>query len=729
MLEKAKDFIKKNHFIIILCLTIALSFISLFSVKAYSITIYISTILVSVFYGLNETIIFWLICPFFERILNVHILALLLVVLTIQLAKDVIRRRFKFEKKLIFPIVISIILIVMCFAVFFEKENVIRMLRYIEVTLICLEFFCLMGKLDLEKVLKISAVVLIVSFIFSFAFNFIDKSLPICNIDSAGLKRYHGLTGHENILAIYSISYMAFFILFYFKKSINIWTFCIFEIVFFALGFLTMSKAFLLLFILLAVCYFIKAFTSNKKIASIQFGVACVVLVVFTILFKSKIISLFNRFILYEKGDGVLNMITTGRMRIWERFYWTWCSKLSYIFFGIGATFYPENYVHNFYFDLVVKFGVVGFMLILALVYYYISVVVKNKKIHFENLIPIIILACYMFIEIFMDVRILFIIFAVEGLAYFAENKEESESRLDAKEKFALELAVQGEENIQNTESNQTEVSENESAQVESVIKKPSISKIPKILHYVWLGGKPLPEKNRKFLESWKKFCPDYEIKLWNEKNFDIEHSCDYVKEAYRSKKYAFVADYIRLLALYNYGGIYLDTDVEILKPLDDLLDNQLFFCRENNAYISTAVIGSQKRNPILRQMLETYWKRHFILEDGSFDISTNVETISLFLRQKYDYPLNSKRFETPDLNIYESTYFSPKDYFSGKCKSTKNSYAIHHFDGTWDTTNKGFAKKMAKFVFKISPKFIVFAIVNKVKVRKLKKEEKALKN
>ena len=250
---------------------------------------------------------------------------------------------------------------------------------------------------------------------------------------------------------------------------------------------------------------------------------------------------------------------------------------------------------------------------------------------------------------------------------------------------------------------------------------------IPKIFHYVWIGGKPLPEKNQRFLETWKRVCPDYEIMLWNEENFDINNSNEYVKQAYKSKKYAFVSDYIRLFALFEYGGIYLDTDVEILKPFDDLLGGKMFLCRENNAYVSTAVIGAEKGNPIIKELLESYDGRKFIMEDGSFDISTNVEKISLFLRQKYNYPLSSKRFENPDLTIYECTYFSPKDYFSGKCKSTKNSYAIHHFDGTWDTKNKSFAKKMAKFIFKISPKFVVFAVVNKVKVRKLKNQEKLL--
>lgn len=439
MLEKIKLFVLKYHFLIILCLTIALSFISVFSVKAYSIIIYISEILVSVFYGLSETIIFWLICPFFEGILDVHILALLLVVLAIQILKDIIKRKFVFEKNLIFPIVITAILIIMCFVVNFQKTYFIKMLRYIEVALICLEFFYLRGRFDLEKIIKISSIILIFSFLVSFLYGLADKTLYICNIDSAGLKRYVGLTGHENILAIYSISYMAFFMLFYFKNRIKLLPFCFFEVAFFVLGFLTMSKAFLLLFILLLICYFIKSFTINKKASFIQLGVACVVFVLFAVIFRNKIISLFKRFTLYEKDDGFLNMVTTGRVKIWEMFYWVWCSRLDYMFFGIGASFNPEFYVHNFYYDLVLKFGIVGFIMIFLLAYYYISVILKGKKIHFENIIPILILACYMFIEVFMDVRILFIIFAIDALTYLSENKKEEKPVLDAEEQSATQ--------------------------------------------------------------------------------------------------------------------------------------------------------------------------------------------------------------------------------------------------------------------------------------------------
>lgn len=249
---------------------------------------------------------------------------------------------------------------------------------------------------------------------------------------------------------------------------------------------------------------------------------------------------------------------------------------------------------------------------------------------------------------------------------------------------------------------------------------------IPKIIHYVWFGGKPMPEKNAKYLESWRKNCPEYTFMLWNEENFDISSSNNYVKQAFENKKYAFVSDYVRLYALKTYGGIYLDTDVEVLKSFDDLLDNKMFVCRENSAYISTAVIGAEKDNKIISELLNSYEKRNFILEDGSLDLTTNVVNISLFLHKKYNYKLNNSEFICDEISIYKSTYFSSKDYFSGKMRSTKNSYAIHHFDGSWETKGKSPAKKMAKNLFKILPKFIVFGVINKYKNHQLKAKEKS---
>jgi len=143
---------------------------------------------------------------------------------------------------------------------------------------------------------------------------------------------------------------------------------------------------------------------------------------------------------------------------------------------------------------------------------------------------------------------------------------------------------------------------------------------IPKIIHYVWVGGGPLTPLAEKCIESWKKFCPDYEIKRWDETNFDINQNI-YCKEAYESKKWAFVSDYIRAKVLYDFGGIYLDTDVELVKNIDVLLQNDAFCGFENFRYVAYGLgFGSKKDNAVLSEMLEYYDRMEFLSEDGTLN-------------------------------------------------------------------------------------------------------------
>lgn len=147
---------------------------------------------------------------------------------------------------------------------------------------------------------------------------------------------------------------------------------------------------------------------------------------------------------------------------------------------------------------------------------------------------------------------------------------------------------------------------------------------IPKIIHYCWFGGNPLPELAKKCIASWKLYCPDYEIKEWNESNFDLD-CCDYVREAYQSKKWAFVSDVARLHALVTEGGIYMDTDVEVIKPLDNLLKYNAVSGFETEKTIQTGLIASEKENSMLQEMLASYEDDHFILSDGTMDKTPNI--------------------------------------------------------------------------------------------------------
>ena len=207
---------------------------------------------------------------------------------------------------------------------------------------------------------------------------------------------------------------------------------------------------------------------------------------------------------------------------------------------------------------------------------------------------------------------------------------------------------------------------------------------IPKIIHFVWMGKQPYPDLIQKCLDSWKLFAQDYDIMVWDESNFDIS-SNQYVKEAYESKKWAFVSDYVRLYVLYHYGGIYLDSDVELIRPIDDLLDYPAFSGFEQENTIPTAIMGAQPHHPWIYHLLSYYDQRPFILSDGSFDLTTNVVTITKMTQEKYGVMLNNQFQQLDDgLTLFPTDYFCPKSYDTGKIKLTSNTYCIHHFNGSW---------------------------------------------
>lgn len=207
---------------------------------------------------------------------------------------------------------------------------------------------------------------------------------------------------------------------------------------------------------------------------------------------------------------------------------------------------------------------------------------------------------------------------------------------------------------------------------------------IPKIIHYCWFGGNPLPNSAEKCIKSWKKYCPDYEIIEWNESNFDI-NSNKYVREAYENKKFAFVTDYVRLYAMYNYGGIYMDTDVEVLKPLDSFLNNQAFSGFETSGYVPTGLMASEKKFPLFGELLEYYKDRSFVNPDGSFDTTTNTVTITNICKSR-GLVLNNQFQVIDGFALYPSDYFCVKNTHTGIIEKTENSFSIHHFNASWNT-------------------------------------------
>lgn len=205
---------------------------------------------------------------------------------------------------------------------------------------------------------------------------------------------------------------------------------------------------------------------------------------------------------------------------------------------------------------------------------------------------------------------------------------------------------------------------------------------IPKIIHYIWLGDSDLPAIAEKCIESWKKFCPDYEIMKWDESNLDID-LCDYVNEAYSNKKYAFASDVFRLQKLYEYGGIYLDVDVELQQPIDKFLDCKCFSGFESGDIVNPGVIfGTVKGNKDIKNILDSYKKRHFVV-NGKFDLTTICQTVTSYY-EKFGLEREDKLQTLENIIVYPSDYFSPINTITSKKKITENTHSIHWYNASW---------------------------------------------
>ena len=211
---------------------------------------------------------------------------------------------------------------------------------------------------------------------------------------------------------------------------------------------------------------------------------------------------------------------------------------------------------------------------------------------------------------------------------------------------------------------------------------------IPKIIHYCWLSEDPMPSSIIRCMDSWKRVLSNYEFRKWDLKRFPLDKS-EWVKQAYKKKKYAFAADYIRLYALYTEGGIYLDCDVEVLKPYDDLLQLPYFICKENSPQgIEAATIGADKGCSWIGRCLDYYEDRLFINEKGEQDTRVLPAIINEALVRHYKViPIsNIGQFDAENgvVCVFSSDFFSPKSYITKEIKRTGNTYSIHHFSGSW---------------------------------------------
>ena len=221
---------------------------------------------------------------------------------------------------------------------------------------------------------------------------------------------------------------------------------------------------------------------------------------------------------------------------------------------------------------------------------------------------------------------------------------------------------------------------------------------IPKIIHYCWFGRGEMPESAKKCIASWREFMPDYEYKLWNEDGFDV-NAVPYTKEAYEAKKYAFVSDYVRLVALHSEGGIYLDTDVEVFKSFDNLLSYDAFAGFEGSKHlpVGTCVMASKANGLWIGEMLEAYQDRHFVKEDGSYDLMTNVQFITAKMCE-HGFAPNGQAQKYKDLQVFPVDYFSPR-HTTGEYKRTENTYSDHLGMGSWTDFHSSWKARLGRII------------------------------
>lgn len=206
---------------------------------------------------------------------------------------------------------------------------------------------------------------------------------------------------------------------------------------------------------------------------------------------------------------------------------------------------------------------------------------------------------------------------------------------------------------------------------------------IPKIIHYCWFGRGQMPQLALDCIKSWKKYLPDYEIKEWNEDNFNLD-LFPYAREAYDNRKFAFVTDIVRLYALYYEGGVYMDTDVEVVKTLDPFLHHEAFSGFESLVSIPTGIMASEKGGKWAKENLDYYNGRHFVKDDGSLDLTTNVKIITDYMIPKGLRQDNTYQEFTGLITFYPKDYFCPLACGDSKTMFTENTVTIHHFAGSW---------------------------------------------
>ncbi|HEX9980735.1 MAG TPA: glycosyltransferase [Flavobacterium sp.] len=247
---------------------------------------------------------------------------------------------------------------------------------------------------------------------------------------------------------------------------------------------------------------------------------------------------------------------------------------------------------------------------------------------------------------------------------------------------------------------------------------------IPKKIHYCWLSNDPFPPAIEKTIASWKRHLPEYEFILWDTNRFPLADNT-WVRQAFEARKYAFAADYIRLFAVYNHGGIYLDTDVEVRKSFIDLLDRPYFIGSEGGGIIEAGIFGAEKGCQWVGDCLDYYDGKSFIKADGSFDMMTlpRIMMSQITKSRKIEEVTKETGVSYTDdtLIMFPEDYFCAKNQGTGIIKTTENTYTIHHFAMSWKPKNKTFLADMKRKLISIFGKNLIYGFIKLFRLKEIR--------
>ncbi len=594
--------------------------------------------------------------------------------------------------------------------------------------------FLIRNKINIKKLILFFVTgCIIASLIFTISqiwfSNFFMEMMLSVNI-STGSIRYRGLAGDPNYYSVDLILSMAGIYYLFFKEKLSGYLSTILLSVLAIFSWLTYSKSmivgFAIVFAMMVLSSYIKNFKKNWYKPLIIVFAVMVGLVSTQYVFKLGTLSTFNRFqekyeseapsddvddiesstlpddlvdipiVKSENDDVTMDDVLTGRWTLWKNHlkFLVSSPKNFLVGGGIGTFIYPME-CHNTAIQILYEVGFVGTIIFGAIIILMLKDFGFSKKLFYRgNLLNwTLVLAC---VVMFLNVNY----FGSTSLVYHV----------------FLALFVLFDCNKENV----VKGGDMKNTQVE--LKQENL-KIPKTIHYIWLGGNPLPKVAEQCIESWKKYCPDYEIKRWDESNLNID-CCTYCREAYDSKKFAFASDVLRFDVLSKEGGIYLDIDVEMLKPIDDLLTNSCFMGFETYDVLNPGLImGCTKDNKIINDLYETYKNDKFILDDGSFNLNTICTRTTNYLVEK-GLKLDNSLQEIDGVTIYPTEYFCPLSPITGKKKITEKTYAMHLYYSSWYNKKAKFKKECKKILNFITNGLFGMALYKLRKQRSIKNEK-----